>query len=163
MRYKDLENQVILSSRQLTLTNSKLDSVGGSWAKSGQDIQVFGAISREVVVANVFTQIQAWEDEWVEHRTLMENRRCKWWLEKETPKEYRRREVRRPSVTGAEKGLLLQNDGQIPCITCLPPTSGCNWSWWQSNCTGMSRHNEEKVKWIIGRRFQLMNVNVESS
>lgn len=54
-----MENQVILSSRQLTLTNSKLDSVGGSWAKSGQDIQVFGAISREVVVANVFTQIQA--------------------------------------------------------------------------------------------------------
>lgn len=59
MRYKDLEIQVILSSRQLTLMNPKLDSVGGSWAKSGQDIQVFGAISREVVLANVFTQIQA--------------------------------------------------------------------------------------------------------
>lgn len=35
MRYKDLEVQVILSSRQLTLMNPKLDSVGGSWAKSG--------------------------------------------------------------------------------------------------------------------------------
>ena len=81
------EIQVILSSRQLTLMNPKLDSVGGSWAKSGQDIRIFGAISREVVLANVFTQIQAGEDEWVEHRILMENRRCKWWLEKETPKE----------------------------------------------------------------------------
>lgn len=39
--------------------NPKLESVGGSWAKSGQDVRIFGAISREVVLANVFTQIQA--------------------------------------------------------------------------------------------------------
>lgn len=46
----------MISSRQLTIKNPKLDSVGGVWGKSRQDMWIFGVISRQVVLADEFPQ-----------------------------------------------------------------------------------------------------------